>query len=67
MANTSASLRKKTLEVIQEAIDHNQVLYIDEAYQISESSYGNEIIGAMMTKMTENVNDFKMIFWNVFK
>lgn len=54
--------KKKTLEAIQEAIDHNQVLYIDEAYQISESSYGNEIIGAMMTKMTENANDFKMIF-----
>lgn len=54
--------KKKTLEAIQEAIDHNQVLYIDEAYQISESAYGNEIIGAMMTKMTENANDFKMIF-----
>lgn len=54
--------KNKTLDIIQEAIDHNQVLYIDEAYQISESSYGNEIIGAMMAKMTENADDFKMIF-----
>ncbi len=54
--------KTKTSEVIQKAIDHNQVLYIDEAYQISDSAYGNEIIGAMMTKMTENADDFKMIF-----
>lgn len=54
--------KDKIVEVMQKAIDHNQVLYIDEAYQISESSYGNEIIGAMMTKMTENAKDFKVIF-----
>ena len=54
--------KDKVDEVMQKAIDHNQVLYIDEAYQISESSYGNEIIGAMMTRMTENAKDFKVIF-----
>ena len=54
--------KNKVVEAMQDAIDHNQVLYIDEAYQISDSAYGNEIIGAMMTKMTENADDFKVIF-----
>ncbi len=54
--------KTKINEVMQKAIDHNQVLYIDEAYQISDSAYGNEVVGAMMTKMTENADDFKMIF-----
>jgi SpoVK/Ycf46/Vps4 family AAA+-type ATPase len=54
--------KSKTIEKIQEAIDHNSVLYIDEAYQITDTSYSSEIIGAMMTKMTENAADFKMIF-----
>ncbi|MCR4892948.1 MAG: AAA family ATPase, partial [Lachnospiraceae bacterium] len=53
---------KKTSEILQKAIDHNQLLYVDEAYQISDSHYGNEIVGAMMTKMTENADDFKIIF-----
>ena len=38
------------------------MLYIDEAYQIADSAYSAEIVGAMMTKMTENAKDFKMIF-----
>lgn len=54
--------KDKVNEAIQKAIDHNSVLYIDEAYQICDSAYGNEIVGAMMTKMTENAADFKMIF-----
>lgn len=54
--------KNKMLEKIQEAIDHNAILYIDEAYQITDSAYANEIVGAMMTKMTENAADFKMIF-----
>lgn len=54
--------KNKMLEKIQEAIDHNSVLYIDEAYQIADSAYSAEIVGAMMTKMTENAKDFKMIF-----
>lgn len=47
---------------MQEAIDHNSLLYIDEAYQIADTAYSSEIVGAMMTKMTENAADFKMIF-----
>ena len=47
---------------IQDAIDHNALLYIDEAYQIADTAYSSEIVGAMMTKMTENASDFKMIF-----
>ena len=62
IGNHVGDSKNKIVEVMQKAIDHNQVLYIDEAYQISESAYGNEIIGAMMTKMTENANDFKVIF-----
>ena len=54
--------KNKMLEKIQEAIDHNSILYIDEAYQITDSAYSSEIVGAMMTKMTENAADFKMIF-----
>ena len=54
--------KNKTVEIIQEAIDHNALLYIDEAYQITDSAYSAEIVGAMMTRMTENANDFKMIF-----
>lgn len=54
--------KNKVTEVIQKAIDHNQVLYIDEAYQIIDTAYSGEIVGAMMTKMTENAADFKMIF-----
>lgn len=54
--------KDKIVEVMQRAIDKNCVLYIDEAYQITESAYGGEIIGAMMTKMTENADDFKVIF-----
>jgi len=54
--------KTRTLEKIQDAIDHNSVLYIDEAYQIADTLYSSEIIGAMMTKMTENAADFKMIF-----
>jgi SpoVK/Ycf46/Vps4 family AAA+-type ATPase len=53
---------KKVLEKLQEAIDGNRVLYIDEAYQIMDSGYAQEAIGAMMTKMTENAKDFKLIF-----
>ncbi|MDE6024279.1 MAG: AAA family ATPase [Lachnospiraceae bacterium] len=62
IGNHVGDSKNKIVEVMQQAIDHNQVLYIDEAYQISESAYGNEIIGAMMTKMTENADDFKVIF-----
>jgi len=62
IGNHVGDSKNKIVEVMQKAIDHNQVLYIDEAYQISESAYGNEIIGAMMTKMTENASDFKVIF-----
>jgi SpoVK/Ycf46/Vps4 family AAA+-type ATPase len=54
--------KTRVLEKIQEAIDHNQILYIDEAYQIIDSGYAQETVGAMMTKMTENASDFKMIF-----
>ena len=54
--------KNKTVEKIQEAIDHNSLLYIDEAYQITDSAYSAEIVGAMMTRMTENADDFKMIF-----
>lgn len=54
--------KKLTAEKIQDAIDHNSILYVDEAYQITESPFANEIIGAMMTKMTENAADFKLIF-----
>jgi AAA+ superfamily predicted ATPase len=53
---------KKVSEKIQEAIDGNRVLYIDEAYQIMDSGYAQEAVGAMMTKMTENAGDFKLIF-----
>ncbi len=62
IGNHVGDSKNKIVEVMQDAIDHNQLLYIDEAYQISESAYGNEIIGAMMTKMTENADDFKVIF-----
>lgn len=62
IGNHVGDSKEKVCQVMQKAIDHNQVLYIDEAYQISESAYGNEIIGAMMTKMTENADDFKVIF-----
>lgn len=54
--------KEKTIEIMQKAINHNQILFIDEAYQISESAYGNEIIGAMMSRMTENAKDFKIVF-----
>lgn len=54
--------KEKVLEKIQEAIDRNALLYVDEAYQLIDTSYSSEIIGAMMTKMTENASDFKMIF-----
>lgn len=54
--------KNKITEKIQEAIDHNAILYIDEAYQIADTAYSAEIVGAMMTKMTENAADFKMIF-----
>jgi SpoVK/Ycf46/Vps4 family AAA+-type ATPase len=54
--------KKKTAEKIQETIDLNSVLYIDEAYQITDSHDNKEIVGAMMTRMTENAADFKMIF-----
>ena len=53
---------KRVSEKMQEAIDHNALLYIDEAYQIADTSYSAEIVGAMMTKMTENAADFKMVF-----
>lgn len=62
IGNHVGESKDRIVETMQKAIDHNQVLYIDEAYQISESAYGNEVIGAMMTKMTENANDFKVIF-----
>ena len=62
IGNHVGDSKDKITQIMQKAIDHNQVLYIDEAYQISESAYGNEIIGAMMTKMTENAADFKVIF-----
>jgi AAA+ superfamily predicted ATPase len=54
--------KTKVLEKIQMAIDRNCALYVDEAYQIIDSGYAAETIGAMMTKMTENASDFKMIF-----
>jgi SpoVK/Ycf46/Vps4 family AAA+-type ATPase len=54
--------KKRVAAKIQEAIDKNSILYIDEAYQIIDSGYAQETIGAMMTKMTENAGDFKLIF-----
>ena len=54
--------KERTSAKIQEAIDHNALLYIDEAYQIADTAYSSEIIGAMMTRMTENAADFKMVF-----
>jgi len=54
--------KDKVAKRIQDAIDRNCILYIDEAYQIIDSGYASETIGAMMTKMTENARDFKMIF-----
>lgn len=48
--------------IMKTAMDKNQLLYIDEAYQISDSLYGKEVMGAMMTKMTENVGQFKVVF-----
>lgn len=54
--------KNNTVRVIQDAIDHNALLYIDEAYQIADTAYSAEIVGAMMTRMTENAADFKMIF-----
>lgn len=62
IGNHVGDSKNKIVEKIQEAIDHNAVLYIDEAYQIADSAYSSEIVGAMMTKMTENAADFKMIF-----
>ena len=53
---------KRVNDKIQEAVDHNAVLCIDEAYQIADSAYASEIVGAMMTRMTENAADLKMIF-----
>ena len=52
-------------KAIYKITPYTKLIYIAadvEKYIESESSYGNEIIGAMMTKMTENANDFKMIF-----
>ncbi len=54
--------KNNTVRVMQNAIDHNALLYIDEAYQIADTAYSSEIVGAMMTRMTENAADFKMIF-----
>lgn len=54
--------KERTAAKIQEAIDHNSILYVDEAYQITDSTYSSEIIGAMMTRMTENAADFKLVF-----
>ncbi|MDR2529458.1 MAG: AAA family ATPase [Synergistaceae bacterium] len=54
--------KEKTAKLFQSAIDRNRVLYIDEAYQIIDSGYAAETVGAMMTKMTENARDFKVIF-----
>lgn len=62
IGNHVGDSRNKIVEKMQEAIDHNSVLYIDEAYQIADTAYSAEIVGAMMTKMTENAADFKIIF-----
>lgn len=62
IGNHVGDSKNKIVEKIQEAIDHNSLLYIDEAYQIADTVYSSEIVGAMMTKMTENAADFKMIF-----
>lgn len=62
IGNHVGDSKNKIVEKIQEAIDHNSILYIDEAYQIADTAYSSEIVGAMMTKMTENASDFKMIF-----
>lgn len=62
IGNHVGDSKNKIVEKIQEAIDHNSILYIDEAYQIADTAYSSEIVGAMMTKMTENAADFKMIF-----
>lgn len=62
IGNHVGDSKNKIVEKIQEAIDRNSLLYIDEAYQIADTAYSTEIVGAMMTKMTENAADFKMIF-----
>lgn len=54
--------KNKISEKMQQAIDRNALLYIDEAYQIADTAYSAEIVGAMMTRMTENAADFKMVF-----
>jgi SpoVK/Ycf46/Vps4 family AAA+-type ATPase len=53
---------KKMAEKIQEAIDNNAVLFIDEAYQIIDSLFSQEIVGAMLGKMTDRAGEFKVIF-----
>jgi hypothetical protein len=53
---------KKVLACIKEAKKNNAALYIDEAHQFIDSGYGSQIIGAMMTSMTEDADKFKIIF-----
>ncbi len=62
IGNHVGDSQKKTLETLQNAINHNALLYIDEAYQITDSYDAAGIVGAMMTKMTENADDFRLVF-----
>ncbi len=54
--------QQKTSEIIQKAINQNKILFIDEAYRIQESAYCDEVIGAMIGRMTENAKDLKIVF-----
>ncbi|GHV26889.1 hypothetical protein FACS1894167_00960 [Synergistales bacterium] len=54
--------KTRVTDKIDEAVRHSQVLYIDEAYQLIDSGYASETIGAMMTAMSERARDFRVIF-----
>ena len=48
--------------IIQDAIDNRQLLFIDEAYQIMDTGYRDEIMGAFLNPLTEHAADFKVVF-----
>ena len=49
-------------KMIQDAIDNRQLLFIDEAYQIMDTAYRDEIMGAFLNPLTEHAGDFKVVF-----
>ena len=60
LVGTADDPTEKVRRIVQEAIDNNQFLFIDEAYQIIDNVHGKEIVNAMLNPLSEKGREFRI-------